>query len=93
MDGQVKNIQMKWSDIRSQYPNKFILLGDLVEEKISAREVRILRGLVLEVSDEAKEIRRMYQLYRKQGHNVIYALPSTPHELIVEDVLFMGVLQ
>jgi hypothetical protein len=26
---------MKWSEIRTQYPDKFILLGDISEEKIS----------------------------------------------------------
>lgn len=26
---------MKWSEIQKQYPDKFILLGDISEEKIS----------------------------------------------------------
>lgn len=84
---------MKWSEIRSQYPDKFILLGDIVEEKISETEYRILEGTVLKVSDNAKEIRAFYQNYKKKGIDVIYSLPSTPQEFIVENVLYMGILR
>ena len=84
---------MKWSEIRSQHPDKFILLGDIVEKKVSNNEVKIVEGTVLKVSDEAKEIRSLYHMYKKQGVNVIYALPSTPQEFIVENVLFMGILR
>ena len=84
---------MKWSEIRSQYPNKFILLGDIVEEKISETKYRIMEGNILEVSDDAKEIRRLYQDYKNKGVNVIYSLPSTPQDFIVENVLFVGLLR
>ena len=84
---------MKWPDIRTQYPDKFILLGDLVEEKISETHRRIVEGTVLQVSDDAKEIRKAYQNYQKQGKEVIYSLPSTPQEFVVEDVPFMGLLK
>lgn len=84
---------MKWSDIRKQYPNKFILLGDLVEEKISEHQNQILEGTVLHVSDDAKEIREAYQQCQQQGRQVIYALPCTPQDFIVEDVPFMGLIK
>ena len=84
---------MKWPDIRKQYPNKFILLGDLVEEKISETHRRIVAGTVLQVSDDAKEIRKAYRAYQQKGQEVIYSLPSTPQEFVVEDVPFMGLLQ
>ena len=45
---------MKWSEIRRQYPDKFILLGDLVEEKISKTKVKVVEGKVLKVSDDFK---------------------------------------
>ncbi len=48
---------MKWSDIRKQYPDKFILLGDLKEERLSDTKYRILEGTILKISDDAKEIR------------------------------------
>ena len=87
------NLRLKWAEIRMQYPDKFILLGDIVEEKISENQVKIIEGTILKVSDEAKEIRALYQHYKKQGQNVIYALPSTSQDFIVEDVLFMGILR
>ncbi|MCP4456934.1 MAG: hypothetical protein GY816_02740 [Cytophagales bacterium] len=40
---------MKWSEIRTLYPDKFILLGDIVEEKISETEYRITEGNILKV--------------------------------------------
>lgn len=84
---------MQWSDIRKQYPDKFILLGNLVEEKISEHVSRIVAGTVLHVSDDAQDIRREYRHYQQQGHNVIYSIPSTSEDFIVEDVPVMGLLQ
>jgi hypothetical protein len=84
---------MQWAEIRRQHPDTFILLGELVEEKISATKCRIIAGDVLQVSDDAKEIREAYQRYTQEGKSVIYALPGTPEEFIVEDVPFMGLLR
>jgi hypothetical protein len=83
---------MKWTDIRRQYPNQFILLGNLVEQKISDTKYKIVEGTILKVSDDAKEIREAYQHYKRAGKQVIYALPSTPQNFIVENVPFMGIL-
>jgi hypothetical protein len=58
---------MKWSEIRKQYPDKFILLGDLVEEKISERKFKVVKGKVLKVSDDPNEIRKAYQEYKRKG--------------------------
>jgi hypothetical protein len=84
---------MQWTEIRRQYPDKFILLGELVEEKISDTTCRIVAGDILQVSDNAKEIRKTYQEYTQRGKSVIYALPGTPEDFIVEDVPFMGLLR
>lgn len=84
---------MKWSEIRRQYPNKFVLLGDIVEEKISDTQYKIVEGTILKVSNDATEIREAYQDCQKKGMHVIYSLPSTPQDFIVEDVAFMGILQ
>lgn len=81
---------MQWSEIRKQYPDVFILLSDLVEEKISATCARIVAGTVVQVSQDAKAIRAAYQDYQRRGQRVIYALPTTPEEFIVEDVPLMG---
>ncbi len=83
---------MKWTDIRIKYPNKFGLLGNLVEKKISDTQYTIIEGTILKVSDDAKEIRKAYQQYKREGKDVIYALPSTPQNFIVENVPFMGIL-
>jgi hypothetical protein len=77
---------MKWPEIKKRYPDKFILIGDIVEEKITDGKSKIIGGTVLEVCDEGKEIRRFYQKYRHNGMNVLYSLPSTPEEFIVEDI-------
>ena len=61
---------MKWSEIRKKHPDKFILIGDIIEEKISETKSRILEGKILEVSENGKEIRQAYQTYKKQGLNV-----------------------
>ena len=84
---------MKWPEIRSKYPDKFILVGDIIEEKISERKYRILEGKVLKVSDNPKEIMEDYEYFNRKGMNVLYALPNTPQEFIVENVLFLGILK
>ena len=84
---------MKWSKIRQQYPDKFVLIGNLVEESLSNTKSKILEGEVLEVSDDGKGIRKKYREYKQRGLNVLYALPSTSQEFIVENVPFKGILK
>ncbi|HEW98483.1 MAG: hypothetical protein DRR16_03280 [Candidatus Parabeggiatoa sp. nov. 3] len=84
---------MKWAKIKALYPNKFILLGNIVEEPISSNQFKILEGEILMVSEDAKEIRQAYQAYNRQGKEVLYSLPSTPKEFIVENVPLKGILQ
>ncbi|HAI69490.1 MAG TPA: hypothetical protein DCM38_08650 [Gammaproteobacteria bacterium] len=84
---------MKWTQIKTLYPNQFILLGNLVEESISSNQFKILEGDILMVSEDAKEIQKAYQTYNRQGKEVLYSLPSTPEEFIVENVPLKGILQ
>ncbi len=83
---------MKWSEMRKKYPDKFILIGDLVEEKISETQSKIIEGEILKVSDDGKEIREAYQQYKQKGIEVLYSLPTTSEEFIVENVPFKGIL-
>ena len=40
---------MQWPEIRKQYPTKFVLLGEIVEEKMSETQSKILEGTVLKI--------------------------------------------
>jgi len=84
---------MKWPEIRKEFPGKFILLGDISEEKISETKYRILEGRILKVSENPKEIRKAYQNCKKKGMNVIYSLSGTSENFVVENVPFMGILK
>ncbi len=84
---------MQWPEIRKQNPNKFVLIGDIVEERISETKSRILEGKILRVSNDGKEIRKAYQEYKNKGMNVLYSLPNTPVEFIIENVPFKGILK
>lgn len=84
---------MKWHEIRKKYPNKFILLGDIVEENISKTQFRVLEANILEVSDSGQTIRQAYQKYKKKGLNILYSLPSTPEDFIVENIPVKGILR
>jgi hypothetical protein len=81
---------MKWAEIKMQYPNKFILIGDIIEDMISITQSKILGGTVLKVSDNAKEIREAYLQEKKQGKEVLYSIPSTPEEFFVENLPYKG---
>jgi hypothetical protein len=35
---------------------------------------------------------KLYQELKKSGKNVIYALPSTPEDFLIEDVPMMGIM-
>ena len=83
---------MKWSEIKKQYPNKFLLIGDIVEERISDTQSKILEAKVLEIRDTGKDILQAYRQYKQQGIEVLYALPTTPEEFIVRNVAFKGIL-
>lgn len=84
---------MKWSAIKRQYPNKFILIGDIIEEKISDNKSKILEGKVLEIRDNGKDIMKAYQDYKKKGFEVLYSIPSTTEEFIIKNVPFKGILK
>ncbi len=79
---------MRWSEIRRLHPDKFILIGDIKEERISESQSKIVEGKILEISDSGKEIMQAYRNYKKKGLNVLYSLPATPEEFIVKNVPF-----
>ena len=84
---------MKWLEIKKKYPDKFILIGNIVEQKISETQSRILEGKILRVSDSGKEIREAYRQYKRKGKEVLFSLPTTPDEFIVENAPFKGIIQ
>lgn len=84
---------MKWLEIKMKHPNKFILLEDFEEEKVSENKTRILGGKVVNASTNLKDIMKTYQDYKLLGKDVIYSLPTTPEDFIIEDVPFMGILR
>jgi hypothetical protein len=84
---------MEWVKIKTLYPDKFILLGNIVEEPLIKNKFKILAGDILMVSEDASKIRKAYQEYNRQGKEVLYSLPSTPAEFIVENVPLKGILQ
>ena len=84
---------MKWEEIRQKHPNQFILIGDIVEERISENKYKILEGKILKVCDDGKEIRKSYQEYKKRGMKVIFSLPTTSMDFIIEDIPVKGILR
>lgn len=82
---------MKWSEIKKKHPNSFILLGNIIEERVSDNKSRLIEGAIIKTSDDPKVIRLLYQKYKSRGMDVLYTLPSTPEDLIIEDVPFMGI--
>ena len=83
---------MKWLEIKKKYPDKFILIGNIVEQKISETQSRILEGKILRVSDKGEEIREAYRQYKQKGEEVLFSLPTTPEEFIVENAPFKGII-
>lgn len=84
---------MQWQDIKTKYPNQFILLGNLVEKRLSESTTQIIAGDVLQVSDDPKVIREAYRHHKQAGQDVLFTIPSTPTELIVENVPMKGMLR
>ncbi len=81
---------MQWTEIRRIYPNKFILIGDIVEKNISETQSEILEGTVLKISDDGRAIRKAYQEYKHKGLEVLFSLPTTSEEFIVENIPYKG---
>jgi hypothetical protein len=52
-----------------------------------------LEGRILRVSDNAKEIREAYQQYKNKGKEVLFSLPITPEEFIIENAPFKGIIK
>ncbi len=84
---------MKWSEIKKSFPDKFVLIGDIVEEKISETRSKVIEGTVLEISDNGNDIRKYYRQYRKMGKNVLFSLPSTSDEFIIENIPYKGIVR
>lgn len=81
---------MKWADIHKQYPNRFVLLGNIVEEKISEFKSIVIAGTVIDVFDSGSDIRTAYREHKKRGEDVLYSLPTTTEEFIIENIPFKG---
>ena len=84
---------MKWKEIKQKYPKKFILLGSIDEERISQNSFRVLGGKVLMTTDDPKKVLKAYKVHQEKGENVLYSLPSTTEDFIVEEAPFLGILQ
>ncbi len=84
---------MKWSDIRRQNPDRFILIKDIHEERVNERSFRVLGGTVLMVTNSPKELFSAYREHKKRGENVLYCLPTTPEDFIVEEKAMLGILR
>jgi hypothetical protein len=54
MDANKLGNSMKWQKLREQYPEQFILMGDILEEQISETTFRIIGGELIEVSKDPK---------------------------------------
>lgn len=80
-------------DIKKQYPNKFLLIGDIVEEQISDNQSKIIDANVLEIRDSGKAIMQAYRQYKERATNVLYSLPTIPEEFIVRNVPFKGLFR
>ena len=93
MKAKNQELTMKWQQMREQYPNQFILIGNVLEEQISDTMFRIIGGELIEVSKDPKKIQRLYQEHKNSGKNVLYALPTTPNEFIVENIPIYGVFK
>ncbi len=83
---------MKWIDIRNKYPDKFILIGDVEEERVSEESFRVVGGKVLMATEEPQRLFKAYKEHKEKGENVLYSLPTTPGDFIVEEKAFMGIL-
>ncbi|MGZ8248549.1 MAG: hypothetical protein ACXWUF_10985 [Methylomagnum sp.] len=84
---------MQWQDIKTKYPTQFILLGNLIEKRLSESKSQIIAGDILQVSDDPRVIREAYRLRKSAGQNVLFTIPSTPAELIVENIPMKGMLR
>ena len=84
---------MDWQKMREQYPDQFILIGNAIEEQVSETTFKIIGGELIEVSKDPKKILGMYQEYKRKGKNVLYALPTTPNEFLIENVPINGVIR
>ena len=83
---------MEWSEIRRKHPDKFILISDIVEKKISDSQSEITEGKILEVSDDGKAIMQAYRKCKEKGMNVLFSLPTTPEKFIIRDIPYKGIL-
>lgn len=83
---------MEWSEIRRRHPGKFVLLGDVEEQRMDAERFRVRGGTVLLATDDPQMLFKAYRERKGRGENVIYALPATPEEFIVEEKAILGVL-
>jgi hypothetical protein len=75
------------------YPDLFILIENVEEVTISETTSRVLGGDVIKTSSDLKEIMKNYQDCKKSGKNVLFALPNTPEDFVIENVAMMGIMR
>jgi len=80
---------MKWGQIRSDYPDQFVLLKNYRTEPVDEDHFRVTEGEVVVAHTDFHEIRNQYQQYRMKGIDVIFCLPYM-EDFIVETAPMMG---
>jgi hypothetical protein len=83
---------MKWIEIRHKFPGKFILLGNIEEKRIREDCFQVMGGDILLVTDDPQMVLKAYKKHKTKGEDVLYSLPSTPDEFMVEEKAFLGML-
>ncbi|CAN2041878.1 conserved hypothetical protein [Candidatus Magnetomoraceae bacterium gMMP-15] len=82
---------MKWSQIRTQYPDQFILLKNYHTEPVDENHFRVTEGEVITIDTDFRKIQKQYKHFRTKGMDVIFCLPQTK-DFIVETSPMMGFL-
>ncbi|ETR68695.1 MAG: hypothetical protein OMM_10262 [Candidatus Magnetoglobus multicellularis str. Araruama] len=87
----MKGLVMHWNQIRSFYPDKFILLRNYQTETIDNKHFRVIGGDVISNHNDYNELQKEYKQYRSKGEDVIFCLPQT-EDFVVETKPMMGIL-
>ncbi|HEX2957211.1 MAG TPA: hypothetical protein VHO70_10275 [Chitinispirillaceae bacterium] len=69
---------MQWTEIKRKYPEKFILIDDIVEEDINGSSSRVISGTVIASTDNLKEIMRLYAHSKNMGKKCALCAPGHP---------------
>lgn len=81
-----------FKEIRKRHPDKFLVLLNCVEERVSSNSIRIVDAEEARAFETFQDMYRAYKVLRKENRATRFCTPAYIDELVLEQIPSLGVM-